>query len=36
MSVSQLYYNKKVVDASVNWEIYKRLLEIENQKGDQG
>lgn len=29
MSVSQLYYNKKVVDASINWEVYKRLVEIE-------
>jgi sodium/potassium-transporting ATPase subunit alpha len=36
MSVSQIFYNKKIVDASVNWEIYKRLLEIETQKGDQG
>lgn len=36
MSVSQIYYNKKIVDASVNWEIYKRLLDIEIQKGDQG
>ena len=24
MSVSQIFYNKKIVDASVNWEIYKR------------
>jgi sodium/potassium-transporting ATPase subunit alpha len=36
MSVSQIFYNKKIVDASVNWEIYKRLLDIETQKGDQG
>ena len=36
MSVSQIYYNKQIVDASVNWEIYRRLLDIETQKGDQG
>jgi hypothetical protein len=34
--VSQLYFNKKVVDAQVNWQIYKRLIDIETKKGDQG
>lgn len=34
MSVSQLYFNKKVVDAQVNWQIYKRLVDIETKKGD--
>jgi sodium/potassium-transporting ATPase subunit alpha len=30
MTVSQIYCNLKVEDASVNWEIYKRLEELES------
>lgn len=36
MSVSQLFYNLKSIDASVNWEIYKKLEEIEIAKGTDG
>lgn len=36
MTVSQIFYNLKAVDASVNWEICKRLTEIETKKGDKG
>lgn len=28
-----MFINGKVEDASVNWEIYKRLLELEMSKG---
>ena len=33
MSVSQLFFNLKVTDASVNWEIYKRFVAAEISKG---
>jgi P-type E1-E2 ATPase len=33
MSVSQLFFNLKVSDASINWEIYKRLAAVEMAKG---
>jgi magnesium-transporting ATPase (P-type) len=33
MTVSQLFFNLKVTDASVNWEIYKRLASAEMSKG---
>ena len=36
MSVSHLFYDDDEVDASVNWEIYKRLLKIEVEKGEKG
>ncbi len=32
MSVSQMYFDQKIIDASVNFEIYNRLLALENQK----
>lgn len=36
MTVSQLFFDLKSVDASVNWEIYKRLEKIELAKGENG
>jgi sodium/potassium-transporting ATPase subunit alpha len=33
MTVSQLFFNLKVTDATNNWEIYKRLLRAEMAKG---
>jgi sodium/potassium-transporting ATPase subunit alpha len=36
MTVSQLFFNGSVVDASVNWEIFKRLEEKEIAKGADG
>jgi hypothetical protein len=33
MTVSQLFFNLKVIDATHNWEIYKRLLRAEMAKG---
>lgn len=32
MSVSQIFYDQRIVDASVNFEIYKRLYNLEMQK----
>lgn len=31
-----MYVNERVEDVSVNWEIYKRLVEIETAKGEEG
>ncbi len=36
MTVSNLFYNGKILDASTNYEIYQRLLELENKKGEKG
>lgn len=34
MTVSQLFIAGNIVDATTNYEIYKRLLEIEEKKAD--
>jgi hypothetical protein len=31
-----MYVNKKVIDCGINWEIYKRLYDIEIKKGESG
>jgi hypothetical protein len=36
MSLSQIFYDMRSVDASANWEIVKRLEEIEKKKGEDG
>jgi len=36
MTVSNLFLNSKVIDATTNYEIYQRLLELENSKGEKG
>lgn len=36
MTVSQLFFNGSICDAGVNWEIFKRLEEIETKKGADG
>ena len=33
MTVSQLFFNLKITDAAINYEIYKRMMENENKKG---
>jgi sodium/potassium-transporting ATPase subunit alpha len=33
MTLSQMFYDLKSVDCSVNWEIHQRLMEIEQAKG---
>jgi hypothetical protein len=36
MTASQVFVNGSVLDLSVNYEIYKRLLEKEIEKKDKG
>jgi sodium/potassium-transporting ATPase subunit alpha len=36
MSLSQMFFDLKSVDCSINWEIYKRLEKIEIEKGTDG
>lgn len=36
MTVSNVFVNGKILDASTNYEIYQRLLELEAAKGDKG
>lgn len=36
MSLSQMFYDLRSTDCSINWEIFKRLEKIELAKGQDG